>query len=130
VPETGPYNYDNTPSLVGDIYNFVSPLPPNSEDAGCANCKKQKAEGHLVTGQIFLSNPLITRWKQAIRHPTGDGENEILRSMRVEDVAPFLKVNLHWRVVTVRLLLPSVSPLTVYFPAHLFSTKSMTPKTD
>ena len=85
------------------MYNFVSPLPATgqSSEGGCANCVSQAEEKKLVTGQVVLTNALLTRHKQKVLHPNETGENEILASMRPEDVAPFLKANMHWRVTTV-----------------------------
>ncbi|KAI9750729.1 MAG: hypothetical protein M4579_006330 [Chaenotheca gracillima] len=87
-------------NAVGQIYNFVAPIRSIGVDdeAGCANCKTQAKEKAELAGQVVLTNALITRWKQRLVHENNQDENQVLQSMNPEDVAPFLKTNLHWRI--------------------------------
>ena len=69
--------------------------------SGCENCKKNMAEKLKTTGQIPLTNALLTRYKQQIPHENDGGEHSVLKSMAPEDVVPFLKDHFHWRVTDV-----------------------------
>lgn len=78
------------------IYNFSDAIELGKP--GCANCKKNQDEKLKATGQIPLTNPLLTRYKQQIPHETESGEITILAGMEPEQVVPFLQKNFHWRV--------------------------------
>ncbi len=67
----------------------------------CENCAKQAREHLKVTGQVPLTNALLTRYKQQIPHETESGEKMILRGMAPEQVVPFLREQFHWRVTDV-----------------------------
>ena len=68
--------------------------------SGCQNCRTQQQDRAESTGQVVLTNALITRFKNQIPHePEGDGPRT-LASMKPEDVVPFLKANFHWRVTS------------------------------
>lgn len=92
---------------VGEIYNFSDPV--EMDRSGCENCKKNMAEKLKTTGQIPLTNALLTRFKQQIPHENDAGEHSVLKSMTPEDVVPFLKQHFHWRVTDVRFMLDSRS---------------------
>jgi len=84
---------------VGEIYAFVDPV--EFDKGGCENCAKQKRERLKTTGQIPLTNVLLTRFKQQIPHDTESGGIAVLASMNPEDVISFLKTQFHWRVTDV-----------------------------
>lgn len=88
-------------NVVGDVYNFVAPIGEgNRVSGGCANCRAQAEMQLQSTGQIVLTNALVTRHKQQLLHDNrySGTENDVLASMEPEDVVKFLKRNLHWRV--------------------------------
>lgn len=84
---------------VGEIYNFSDPV--EMDKPGCENCKKNMVDQLKTTGQVPLTNALLTRFKQHIVHETDDGDHVVLKSMAPEDVVPFLKHTFHWRVTDV-----------------------------
>lgn len=99
VPE-GNYNaITQALTQVGEIYNFVDPV--DFEQGGCENCAKQKRDHLQVTGQIPLTNALLTRFKQKIPHETESGEIMTLTGMNPEQIVPFLQAQFHWRVTDV-----------------------------
>ena len=64
---------------------------------GCEYCKVQEAEHALSAGQVVLTDYLIehiTKQKTLRGIP--------LRSLDTDQVIPYLKENLHWRVTDVR----------------------------
>ncbi|MCJ1461686.1 hypothetical protein MMC07_000284 [Pseudocyphellaria aurata] len=86
-------------NLVGEIYNFVAPIDEeDGTSGGCANCKAQAKEKSESTGQIVLTNALMTRYKQKLIHENRQSKNNVLESMDPEVVIEFLKCNLHWRI--------------------------------
>ncbi|KAL2039327.1 hypothetical protein N7G274_007995 [Stereocaulon virgatum] len=96
-------------NVVGQVFNFAAPLEMNHDDnsnnghtttqpGGCANCEKQAKEKSESTGQVVLTNALITRYKQQIIHENRDDASQVLASMEPADVIEFLKKNLHWRI--------------------------------
>jgi tyrosinase len=111
VPLTVPYTFsDPEGSLVGQVYTFSSPADQlgTDRDVGCVNCRSQEASWVLSSGSVALTNPLITRWKNALVHTPrqrfasdpGVEAHRVLSSMHPEDVVPFLKTNLRWRVTS------------------------------
>jgi tyrosinase len=84
------------PNLVGQVFNFSAAVEINDSGAGCGNCIRQQADKTKTTGRIVLTNSLITRWKH--KQDAIDGESGSLASMNPEDVIPYLKDNLDWRV--------------------------------
>ena len=82
------FNFSTEPDSIG-----------NSSD-GCPNCRAQQEDHAESTGRVVLTNALITRFKNAIEHTSEGGGPPILRSMKPEDVVPFLKGTLHWRVTS------------------------------
>lgn len=93
-------NSITTKSIVGEVYNFVAPSFEGKE-GGCSNCKAQEKERVEVTGQVVLTNALLTRYKQQIIHSNASNSNQVLESVEPEAVKDFLRHNLHWRVVGV-----------------------------
>lgn len=66
------------------------------DETGCANCKKQRDEGALFTGQIILTDYLI----QQIT--LGQPQRGLtLTSLDNDEVVAYLKKNLHWRITDV-----------------------------
>ncbi|KAJ4258014.1 hypothetical protein NW762_008151 [Fusarium torreyae] len=100
VPDQAPYNFQEVDSLVGQVVNFSSEVP-DAETRGCANCRKQQAEKVQSTGRVILTNALITRFKNQLEHtPARENGINVLRGMNPENVIPFLRDNLHWRVTS------------------------------
>ena len=62
------------------------------------NCRRQDALGLLDSDTIALTTNLVTYWKNEEVHC-----GMRLRSLEKEDVLPFLRYNLHWRVLDVRI---------------------------
>ena len=93
---------------VGEVYAFVDPV--EFDKGQCANCAKQMRDHLVVSGQVPLTNPLLTRHKQHIPHETTKGDITILKSMQPEDVVPFLKENFHWVATNVSSLTFSLLP--------------------
>lgn len=90
VPTGSLLDLGRTPTQIGIVYNFASPVEGRGLDAtGCANCQAQRAAGVLETGQVILTDHLAQRVAAG-----ADG----LASLDVADVVPYLKRNLHWRV--------------------------------
>lgn len=113
VPDQLPYTFDDPEgSLVGQVYTFSSPADQLGTDAevGCINCRSQEAAEVLSSGTVVLTNALITRWKNQLkhtpRHRMPDSAPDVLASMKPEDVIPFLKTNLRWRVTSVNGVVP------------------------
>ncbi|OCK96887.1 uncharacterized protein K441DRAFT_656174, partial [Cenococcum geophilum 1.58] len=48
VPKTGHDTYETASTLLGDVYNFVFPLPIVQREPGCTNCVSQVEEKMLV----------------------------------------------------------------------------------
>lgn len=81
---TDPTGWSTATNLVGTFT-----VLGDSPDTGCAKCQRDR-EAHLsVTGQIPLTMALAER--------VASGE---LAGLGVESVVPYLRENLHWRVVT------------------------------
>jgi tyrosinase len=105
IPDENPFSWtENTGTLVGEVYNFVSePTTTDGETTqqGCDNCAAQQANHAHATGRVVLTNALITRFKQAVPHAGGHGGVDapaVLASMAPRDVVAFLSRHLHWRV--------------------------------
>ncbi|KAK4456428.1 hypothetical protein QBC42DRAFT_238563 [Cladorrhinum samala] len=113
VPDQLPYAFnDPEGSLVGQVYTFSSPADQLGTDAeaGCINCRSQEAAQVLSSGTVVLTNALITRWKNQLKHTPrqkmSGSAPDVLASMRPEDVIPFLQANLRWRVTSVNGVVP------------------------
>lgn len=115
VPTTVPYTFsDPEGSLVGQVYTFSSPADRlgTSSEVGCTNCRSQEASKILSSGTVVLTNALITRWKNALVHTPRERFSDdpeiprVLASMEPEDVIPFLKTELRWRVTSPEGLVP------------------------
>ncbi|KAI1800384.1 Di-copper centre-containing protein [Daldinia bambusicola] len=108
VPDEVPYKTGHT--QVGQVVNFsAQPGSLSDSGAGCGNCRRQQADHVESTGRVALTNALITRWKNKIQHENSDGGPSVLGSMNREDVVPFLKSNLHWRVTSRGMVVDSAS---------------------
>jgi tyrosinase len=100
VPSQAPYIFQEVDSLVGQVVNFSSEVPPE-DTRGCDNCRKQQAEKVQSTGRVILTNALITRFKNQLVHtPSREDGVTVLGGMDPENVIPFLRDNLHWRVTS------------------------------
>lgn len=91
-------------NVVGEVYNFVGFIEGDEKKiGGCENCRKQAKKQAESTGQVVLTNALITRWKQLLHHENDhDGtDHDVLKSMKPSDVIPFLKRNLSWQITEV-----------------------------
>ncbi|RFN51310.1 di-copper centre-containing protein [Fusarium flagelliforme] len=100
VPPHAPYNFQEVDSLVGQVVNFSSEVPA-ADIRGCDNCRKQQAEKVQSTGRVILTNALITRFKNQLAHtPSRENGVAVLAGMDPDNVIPFLRDNLHWRVTS------------------------------
>ena len=97
--EKASFDFKDTPTQVGIVYNFSSPSNVMGTDAtGCSNCKRQEQAHALLTGQVIITDPLVEHIERQITH----GGMQ-LRSLSREDVVEYLKTNLHWRITDVSL---------------------------
>lgn len=97
VPEGGNYDFADDFTAISRVYNFSSQAEGRGvDDTGCDNCKKQQEEGALFTGQVILTDYLIERMVQAEAH-----RGLTLTSLDRDEVVPYLKANLHWRITDV-----------------------------
>ena len=79
------------------MYNFSGPIEARGvAPEGCESCKVQKAEHALSAGQVVLTDYLI---EHITKQETLRGIP--LRSLDKDQVIPYLKENLHWRVTDV-----------------------------
>jgi tyrosinase len=105
---------------VGEIYNFVDPV--EFDKPNCENCARQAREHLKITGQVPLTNALLTRFKQQIPHETESGETMVLQGMDPEHVVPFLRANFHWRVTDVSHC-PPILNCPIFFLLHFPSSR-------
>ena len=97
VPQTGSLLFDQTPTQLGMVYNFSGPTEARGMGPeGCEYCDKQKAEQALSSGQVILTDYLV---ENIIKQETL--RNIPLRTLNPDEVIPYLKENLHWRVTDV-----------------------------
>jgi tyrosinase len=90
-------NFSTDSSLVGSIFNFVSPAQQNSgsSKAVCENCEVQANGGMKITGSVNLTQAII----EAILDPSIEGEKP--KSLNDRDgVEKFLTKFLSWRVAS------------------------------
>jgi hypothetical protein len=91
------FSYKNTPTQVGNVFNFSSPSNViGTNTSGCNNCKRQEQNHALMTGQVIITDTLVEHIRRQI---TNRGMQ--LQSLGREDVVTYLKTNLHWRVTDV-----------------------------
>lgn len=101
VPNHSAYDFADDLTAISRVYNFSSNAEGRGVDAsGCGNCKEQRDSGALFSGQVILTDYLIERITQAEAH-----RGLTLTSLEPEEVVPYLKANLHWRITDVRFLL-------------------------
>lgn len=93
---------DNSPDFshytaVGEVYNFSAPSDGRGfDEQGCESCKEQEANGALYSGQVILTDALV---EKIVR---GEPQRNLtLQSLDREEVIPYLRSNLHWRIVDV-----------------------------
>lgn len=81
--------------IVGSVYNFSA--MPNSSDGttACENCIRQEQAKSLSSGQVTLTGALLT---------CAEAADSGLSTLQKDDVVPYLKANLQWRVLIVRRL--------------------------
>lgn len=93
-----PTEYDIAPTLAGVFYNFASPVE------ACDNCGVQADDKLKITGTTNISHILRD---YVLR--------EDLNSLEPDDVRPFLKDRLRWRVLDVSfaLLMSSAGTLLI-----------------
>lgn len=99
VPDHTAYDFADDLSAIACVYNFSSPVEGRGTDeTGCANCKKQRDEHALFTGQVILTDYLI-------EHITlGQPQRGLtLTTLDNDEVVAYLKKNLHWRITDVSL---------------------------
>ena len=85
---------------MGEVYNFSSPVEGRGlDESGCENCREQKDDGALFSGQVILTDTLIER---IVRGETHRGLT--LASLDRGEVVTYLRKNLHWRITDVSLL--------------------------
>lgn len=107
------FSFANTPTQVGNVFNFSSPSSViGSNTSGCNNCKRQEQTHARMTGQVIITDTLVEYIQREI---TRQGMQ--LRSLAREDVVGYLKKNLHWRITDVS------------FPAKGFEQFSSCPET-
>jgi hypothetical protein len=111
VPENSAYDFADNPTAISRVYNFSSQVEGRGVDeSGCDNCKQQRDEHALFTGQVILTDYLIERITQAEAH-----RGLTLASLDQEEVVEYLKTNLHWRITDVGLALKSLQESTNSF---------------
>lgn len=72
------------------------------QNAQCENCKKQQEENILYGSVVPLTKTLTDYVKSAERQPPLPApDGLVLKSLEPEEVIPFLRRNLHWRVLDV-----------------------------
>ncbi|KAL9034629.1 MAG: hypothetical protein Q9214_006960 [Letrouitia sp. 1 TL-2023] len=94
VPEGPPFYFTDTPTQIGFVYNFSgSETARGIGPEGCENCKNQRAEGGLSSGQLILTDYLVENIKkeEELRGMT-------LTSLSRNEVVAYLQKNLHWRI--------------------------------
>lgn len=98
VPEGGDYDFADDHTAISRVYNFSSEVEGRGiDESGCGNCKSQRDQNALFTGQVILTDYLIERIVQAEAH-----RGLTLTSLDQDEVVEYLKANLHWRITDVR----------------------------
>ena len=98
VPEDA-CHWECSESRIGIVSIFGGALFSSGE---CSNCNEQaeQEETRLVTGQVSITTALID-----LIEDQKEVRGEVLASLNREQVSPFLKKALRWRVSTVCILL-------------------------
>lgn len=101
VPENSAYDFADDVTAISRVYNFSSEVEGRGVDeSGCANCKQQRDEHALFSGQVILTDYLIERIT------LGEAQRGLtLTSLDRDEVVEYLKKNLHWRITDVGLFL-------------------------
>ncbi len=104
-----PENYLTNPDRVGSVYNFTSPI----DVTGCGNCRQEKQQGGLATGQVPITGAMLKDWQNIHIHEfPSDGPFD------EHSIETYLAAKLQWRIITVRLFV-SLSPLSLVLPVSL-----------
>ena len=74
----------------------------NPHSGGCSNCEQQASSNLVVTDVLPLTSHLIKWIRSGEKIPVNDPEAVGCRSLEYDDVYPFLRKNLHWRIADVR----------------------------
>jgi len=94
-----PDNWPSDKCLVG--INGIWSNNPRS--GGCANCEQQ-ADAKLTVMDVIPLTPHLLKWiSLGEKCPAGDPEGVTCQSLDYNQVFPFLKKNLHWRVADMNL---------------------------
>jgi tyrosinase len=94
-----PFCYADTPTQVGNVFNFSSPSSViGTNTSGCNNCKRQEQNHALMTGQVIITDTLVEHIQRRITY-----HDIQLQSLARGDVVAYLKTNLHWLVTDVSL---------------------------
>ena len=97
VPQQDSMLFADTPTQLGMVYNFSSPKEARGMGPeGCEYCEKQQADHALSAGQVILTDYLVENITKSIAL-----RGITLRSLDPADVIPYLRENLHWRVMDV-----------------------------
>jgi hypothetical protein len=94
-PPGDPALYEQSGTFLGEVYNFTS-----KASGGCANCVKQAKERVVCQRAIDITAGLSGRMKTIKKFKQ---KEDILRSLDPNDVVPFLKKHLTWRIQDVRI---------------------------
>lgn len=94
-----PNNWPSDDCLVG--INGIWSNNPRS--GGCANCEQQ-ADSKLTVMDVIPLTPHLIKWiSLGKKCPSDDPEGVACQSLEYDQVSPFLKKNLHWRVADMNL---------------------------
>ncbi|KIX05662.1 uncharacterized protein Z518_03634 [Rhinocladiella mackenziei CBS 650.93] len=91
-------NWFQDPSLVDASAIWARDVDENMADE-CPNCQQQLEEDSIYGDTVPLTSRLVDMVEARETQPPTPEEGMVLRSLDPEDVIPFLRRNLHWRVV-------------------------------
>ncbi|KZS89008.1 hypothetical protein SISNIDRAFT_238434 [Sistotremastrum niveocremeum HHB9708] len=81
---------------VGQVYNFSSPLRAIGGPVPCENCQEQQNNHAVATGEVPITAALLHIHKNPGQYSSGN-----LASLRTQDVKPYLRKSLNWKVIKV-----------------------------
>jgi hypothetical protein len=93
--------WDHEPHLVLASGILTSSRPSGTEQETCSNCARQAAAKCLYRDFVPMTKMLVDYVRSGEVQPPAPTEGLRLRSLEPEDVVPFLKKNMHWRIVGV-----------------------------
>lgn len=130
---TSPSQWPNSPHLVAALHQFVNHNPAAFQEQAfdsdaplelrddrmmhptCANCALQEISGVMVSDWTPLTSALLHYISTGEAEPESPPTTELpgvpLESLSEIDVVPFLKRNLHWRILRVSLITPTANIL-------------------